>query len=127
MNDTQMFEWGGATITVHPSTIRDEINKETIAWKLSDAGINANDNPLLFMRFLNCVTQSVIAGDIGYVPPAATDSPDDLRASFEAWSNLPGDLYRDWRDAIQAVNADPVAPELTPEVDAEALKKDPTS
>lgn len=127
MKNEQQFEWNGATLTVRPSTIRDEIHKENIAWKLMDAGINAQDDPQVFWRFLNCVTQTEIDGDIGYVPPAATDSPDDLLASFEAWCSLPGDLYREWRDAIQAVNADPVAPELTPEVDAEALKKDPNS
>ena len=127
MNQNQVFEWNGATFTVKPSTIRDEIQKETIAWKLSEAGINANDDPLLLMRFLNCITQTEITGAIGYEPPAATDTPADLRASFEAWCNLPGDLYRDWRDAVQAANADPVAPELTPEVDADTLKKDQTS
>jgi len=122
MNSNQVFEWRGATFTVRPSTIGDEIDKDQIAWKLSESGINATDDPVKFMQFLYCVTQTEIDGDIGYEPPAATDSPDDLRASYEAFFKLPGGLYRTWRDSVNAVNADPVAPELRPEV-TEDIKK----
>lgn len=122
MKNTQAFEWNGATVTVRPTTIRDEVAKQQIGFKLTESGVSESADALLIYYFVAFVVQSEIAGDIGWKPPASTDSPDDLRLAFDHWCDMDGELFRAWQDAIRAVNASPMPPELQPEAD-EAVKK----
>lgn len=122
MKKSQTFEVPGGTITVKPATIRDGIHKDTLGWKLRDSGLDAQADPWSFMHFLECIVQSDIDGDIGYEPPAVTDSPADVRAAYEAFLNLPEGLWIPWRDAVVAVNKPTVPAELRPEVDEDVKK-----
>lgn len=64
-------------------------------------------------EFIRAVTQSTDV-ETPFVWPDFNDSKEVLQAAFDAWLELPADVYRVWNDALNKVDAPPQAIELTP-------------
>lgn len=123
MKNTQSFEWGKGTITMRPGTIRDAIAKQWIGVQLGKAGLDTTENALDVYYFCQFVTQSEVTGDIGWKPPASTDSPADLLKAYEDWLAMDEDLFEKWVRKLNAINADKVPEEQQPALDDEAKKE----
>jgi hypothetical protein len=97
------YEWGGARITVQSPTVRADNHAKIIGDYL------ANDDDALadtydIMRFADCVTSiAAIEGDLAFAPPSRKATREELRASFEAWLDMPKAFIEAWERAYAQV------------------------
>lgn len=116
MKKKALIEWNGATLTVAPATIRSEIVKNQLYWRLLDA--NAESAIAFQFAQLAAVT-TVTGGDLEWQPPESL-TPEAIQESFAAWCEMPGELYHKWVNVFNALN-EPTAPEeLREEFDPES-------
>src|SRR5688572_22909861 len=109
---SQTFTEQGATITVRAETIEDALDVDMLSYQMG-AGTTAKE---IYKRtqFLRLVQTSTVDGDLGFDWPSPDASAEALLAAYEAWKQQPASLIRRWALAIEAVNASPNDPDLTP-------------
>lgn len=109
---THSFKWNGATITVRPGTARDIMQRRMIQARFIDA-VDDIERIALF-TFTQVVTQTTsIDGDVPFALPAGYNV-ESLRASLDAFLDMPQDLLLAWERALDAVDTPPGDPDLAP-------------
>lgn len=111
---SQSFEENGIRITVRPETIEDALDTDMLTFQIGTVG-SAREN-FKRARFIQLVLISTVEGELGFAWPSADSSVRELLEAYEQWKQLPANLIRQWAAAIEAVNATPNDPNLTPAV-----------
>lgn len=101
---------GGVKATVHTETGRHVFAKRVMLQKI---GVDHEGEWDRWYEFIRAVTQSTDV-ETPFLWPDVTDSYEELVAARDAWLDLPGLIVRTWLDALNSVDAAPLAEELTP-------------
>jgi hypothetical protein len=99
------FTHGSITVTVRRAKVRERLAVSVVHSKLEEVPF--------FERhfFARALTQSTVTG-MQWATPA--DNAATLRAVFDAWMELDGDVWDAWQDALTGVDAPPNDPDLLP-------------
>lgn len=110
---TQTFTYKQASVTVKRAVIRDRLAANMVI-----SFLDVGSEPLAryaASEFAQCVSLTTqIEGDIGFVLPKVSDSPETLKAGFEAWLEADPKLLIEWQTAIALAGMDFNDPDLTP-------------
>ena len=112
------YEWNGARITLQSPTVRADNYAKIIGDYLvgeDDALADTYD----IMRFADCVTSIVaIEGELAFTPPSRRATREELRASFEAWLDMPKSFIEAWEHAYLQVLTGGNSRDLSPNAPA---------
>ncbi len=124
------IEHGDCKITVHSSTGWDNLYANVIWQKLDDA-LPAAMHWLesgYRRRFGQVCTQTENLVGVDWKAATASDTPEAIAVSFQAWMKLDGALLTAWAEVIESVDEPPGKHELLPpEYLTDSERADPKS